>query len=75
MIEYYKEWGVPQHDNIMLFELLTLEGARGDHLSPPLKSAYRKAFDIFLSILKISRTKKSKNSDISASTSLSETGI
>jgi len=29
MIEYHdKEWGVPVHDDRMLFELLTLEGAQ-----------------------------------------------
>jgi DNA-3-methyladenine glycosylase I len=51
MIEYHdKEWGVPQHDDIVLFELLTLEGAQaGLSWSTILKKrhTYRKAFDNF----------------------------
>ncbi|MFY9300287.1 MAG: DNA-3-methyladenine glycosylase I [Candidatus Nitrosotenuis sp.] len=51
MIEYHdKEWGVPQHDDIMLFELLTLEGAQaGLSWLTILKrrDTYRKAFDNF----------------------------
>ena len=53
--EYYqeyhdKEWGVPQHNDIKLFELLILEGAQaGLSWSTVLKKRenYRKAFDKF----------------------------
>lgn len=51
MIEYHdKEWGVPQHDDVMLFELLTMEGAQaGLSWSTILKrrNTYKKAFDNF----------------------------
>jgi DNA-3-methyladenine glycosylase I len=48
MIEYHDvEWGVPQHDDRLLFELLTLEGAQaGLSWSTILnkRAAYQKAF-------------------------------
>jgi DNA-3-methyladenine glycosylase I len=50
-IEYHdREWGVPEHDDRALFELLTLEGAQaGLSWSTILKKreAYREAFDHF----------------------------
>lgn len=49
--EYHdKEWGVPQHDDRMLFEMLTLEGAQsGLSWSTILakREGYKKAFDQF----------------------------
>lgn len=51
MIEYHdKEWGVPEHDDLRLFEFLTLEGAQaGLSWSTILnkRENYRKAFDGF----------------------------
>jgi len=51
MIEYHdREWGVPQHDDRMLFEFLILEGAQaGLSWSTILnkRAAYRKAFSGF----------------------------
>ena len=51
MVEYHdKEWGVPVHDDIKLFEMLILEGAQaGLSWSKILKrrKTYRKAFDNF----------------------------
>jgi DNA-3-methyladenine glycosylase I len=51
MIAYHdKEWGVPQHDDIKLFEFLILEGAQaGLNWSTILnkREEYRKAFDGF----------------------------
>ena len=51
MISYHdEEWGVPQHDDKMLFEFLILEGAQaGLSWETILKkrAAYRKAFDKF----------------------------
>lgn len=51
MIPYHdKEWGVPQHDDNMLFEFLVLEGAQaGLSWSTILakRDAYRKAFSNF----------------------------
>ncbi len=51
MIEYHDlEWGVPVHDDRMLFEMMTLEGAQaGLTWSTILKrrETYRKAFDNF----------------------------
>lgn len=51
MIEYHdKEWGVPVHDDVKLFEFLILEGAQaGLSWSTILKKRenYRKAFDGF----------------------------
>ena len=51
MIEYHdREWGVPQHDDRVLFEFLILEGAQaGLSWSTILKKrpAYRAAFDRF----------------------------
>ena len=51
MIEYHdREWGVPLHDDRLLFEFLILEGAQaGLSWSTVLKkrAAYRKAFDRF----------------------------
>jgi DNA-3-methyladenine glycosylase I len=51
MIAYHdQEWGVPQHDDKMLFEFLVLEGAQaGLSWSTILakRSAYRKAFNNF----------------------------
>jgi DNA-3-methyladenine glycosylase I len=51
MIEYHdREWGVPQHDDRMLFEFLILEGAQaGLSWSTILnkREAYRKAFSQF----------------------------
>src|SRR5437868_15144717 len=50
-IEYHdREWGVPEHDDRALFELLTLEGAQaGLSWSTILKrrEAYRRAFSNF----------------------------
>jgi DNA-3-methyladenine glycosylase I len=51
MLPYHdKEWGVPQHDDIGLFELLTLEGAQAG-LSWSIilrkRAGYRAAFDHF----------------------------
>lgn len=50
-IEYHdREWGVPEHDDRALFELLTLEGAQaGLSWSTILKKreAYREAFENF----------------------------
>ncbi len=55
MIEYHDlEWGVPVHDDRMLFEMITLEGAQaGLTWSTILKrrETYRKAFDNFDSAL------------------------
>lgn len=51
MIEYHdREWGVPQHDDRVLFEFLILEGAQaGLSWSTILnkREAYRKAFSQF----------------------------
>ena len=51
MLEYHdREWGVPQHDDRVLFEFLILEGAQaGLSWSTILKKreAYRKAFSGF----------------------------
>lgn len=51
LAEYHdKEWGVPQHNDTKLFELLILEGAQaGLSWSTILKrrESYRKAFDNF----------------------------
>lgn len=51
MVEYHdKEWGVPVHDDVKLFEFLILEGAQaGLNWSTILKKRenYRKAFDDF----------------------------
>ncbi|MEO9308920.1 MAG: DNA-3-methyladenine glycosylase I [Nitrososphaera sp.] len=51
LAEYHdKEWGVPQHDDTKLFELLILQGAQaGLSWSTILKrrESYRKAFDNF----------------------------
>lgn len=51
MIEYHdREWGVPQHDDRVLFEFLILEGAQaGLSWSTILnkREAYRKAFSSF----------------------------
>jgi len=51
MIEYHdKEWGVPVHDDRLLFEFLVLESAQaGLSWSTVLKKRenYRKAFDNF----------------------------
>jgi DNA-3-methyladenine glycosylase I len=51
MIEYHdREWGVPVHDDRLLFEFLILEGAQaGLSWSTILKkrAAYREAFDSF----------------------------
>src|ERR1700757_1861525 len=51
MIAYHdEEWGVPQHDDRMLFEFLTLEGAQaGLSWSTILakRAAYRRAFSNF----------------------------
>src|SRR5215469_6147382 len=51
MIAYHdQEWGVPQHDDRMLFEFLILEGAQaGLSWSTILnkRNAYRKAFSRF----------------------------
>ena len=51
MISYHdKDWGVPVHDDKMLFEFLILEGAQaGLSWSTILKKRenYRKAFDLF----------------------------
>src|SRR3954447_18521138 len=50
-IDYHdREWGVPQHDDRMLFELLILEGAQaGLSWSTILakRENYRRAFDNF----------------------------
>jgi DNA-3-methyladenine glycosylase I len=50
-IDYHdREWGVPEHDDRVLFELLTLEGAQaGLSWSTILKKreAYRDAFESF----------------------------
>lgn len=58
MIEYHdKEWGVPVHDDKLLFEFLTLEGAQaGLSWSTILKrrEGYRKAFKNF-DIIKVSK--------------------
>ncbi len=62
-IDYHdKEWGVPVHDDRLLFEFLILEGAQaGLSWSTILKKRenYRKAFDNF-DAEKISRYSKSK---------------
>jgi DNA-3-methyladenine glycosylase I len=54
-IEYHdKEWGVPVHDDRLLFEFLILEGAQaGLSWITILKKrdAYRKAFDNFDSVV------------------------
>lgn len=51
MIEYHdKEWGVPEHNDVKLFEFLILEGAQaGLNWSTILnkRESYRKAFDGF----------------------------
>ncbi|MBI2541271.1 DNA-3-methyladenine glycosylase I [Candidatus Woesearchaeota archaeon] len=51
MIEYHdKEWGVPLHDDIKLFEFLILEGAQAGLAWQSVLSRrenYRKAFDNF----------------------------
>jgi|TARA_B100000315_G_C14568331_1_gene584130 DNA-3-methyladenine glycosylase I len=58
IIEYHdKEWGKPIHDDRMLFEMLTLEGAQaGLSWSTILKKrkTYKKAFDNF-NVKKISK--------------------
>ena len=44
------EWGVPQHDDTMLFELLTLEGAQAGlswSIVLAKRESYRRAFDGF----------------------------
>lgn len=60
-----EEWGVPQHDDRMLFEMLILEGAQaGLSWLTVLKKRenYQKAFDNFNAkkIAKYSETKKAK---------------
>jgi DNA-3-methyladenine glycosylase I len=50
MVYHDQEWGVPQHDDRMLFEFLTLEGAQaGLSWSTILakREAYRRAFSSF----------------------------
>jgi len=51
MIAYHdKEWGVPQHDDRVLFEFLILEGAQAGLSWETIlrkREAYRKAFDQF----------------------------
>ena len=51
MIQYHdREWGVPQHDDRVLFEFLVLEGAQaGLSWSTILQKRdnYRRAFDNF----------------------------
>ncbi len=51
MIEYHdKEWGVPVHDDRMLFEFLVLEGAQAGLSWQTVlnkRDNYRKAFDYF----------------------------
>src|SRR5687768_9211105 len=51
MVRYHdEEWGVPEHDDLRLFELLTLEGAQaGLSWSTVLnrREGYRRAFDSF----------------------------
>jgi len=51
MIAYHdREWGVPQHDDCMLLELLTLEGAQAGlswSIVLAKRENYRRAFDRF----------------------------
>jgi len=51
MVRYHdEEWGVPQHDDRALFELLTLEGAQAGltwQLVLNRREGYRRAFDAF----------------------------
>src|SRR5215470_8609129 len=51
MIPYHdQEWGVPQHDDDVLFEFLVLEGAQAGLSSSTIlskRAAYRKAFSNF----------------------------
>ncbi|MDP6642003.1 MAG: DNA-3-methyladenine glycosylase I [Candidatus Nanoarchaeia archaeon] len=57
MIKYHdNEWGVPVHDDIKLFEMLTLEGAQAGltwEIILKRREGYRKAFDNF-DVVKIS---------------------
>ncbi len=65
-IQYHdKEWGVPQHDDALLFEMLILEGAQAG-LSWAIilnkRENYRKAFDNFdpKKVAKYSEKKKER---------------
>ena len=63
MIKYHdEEWGVPVHDDVKLFELLTLEGAQAGLSWRTVlhkRENYRKAFDNF-DIEKISQYNRQK---------------
>jgi len=67
MIVYHdEEWGVPQHDDLVLFEFLILEGAQaGLSWSTILakREAYRKAFSGF-DPAKIARYKREKTAGL-----------
>lgn len=62
MTEYHdKEWGIPVHDDLALFEMLTLEGAQaGLSWSTILKrrQTYRDAFDGFDPVMVSKYTQK-----------------
>lgn len=63
MIEYHdKEWGVPRHDDLGLFEMLILEGAQAGLSWETIlhkRENYRKAFDGFDPV-KIARYDRAK---------------
>jgi DNA-3-methyladenine glycosylase I len=64
-----QEWGVPIHDDRLLFEFLVLEGAQaGLSWSTILRKrdAYRRAFDGF-EARKVARYDKKKTAELSAS--------
>ena len=69
MIDYHdKEWGVPVHDDRLLFEFLILEGAQaGLSWSTILnkRENYRKAFDGF-DPSKVARYGEARNSEAAA---------
>ena len=58
MIEYHdKEWGVPVHDDRVLFEFLILEGAQAGLSWETIlnkRENYRRAFDAF-DVAKVAR--------------------
>lgn len=67
-----REWGVPQHDDVVLFEFLILEGAQaGLSWSTVLtkRENYRKAFDQF-DVIKVARYSDAKIGNL-----LLDTGI
>jgi DNA-3-methyladenine glycosylase I len=66
-IEYHDtEWGVPQHDDTLLFELITLEGAQAGlswSIVLAKRENYRRAFDGF-DIRKVARYSEARIAEL-----------